>query len=262
MRIFEIKSNDPDEPIVTITLSGEGVEDLPVPDIEVNPANIDFDEVDVGASSKATVTVSNRGEADLTVNAFGPDGGCTDIQSNVLVDPIPDLPLVIPPVVIAPGQSGDVVFTFHPTQVGECTRVFRIESDDPNEGLAEITLTGAGVAIPILDLDVLLTPKNFVAFKGGTIEYQVVINNNTGVQQTFDFWVDVTLPNGTIFPSVGALLGPFRLVLAPSGTILEMIIHNIPRNALSGAHKLNATVGNFPASTVFDQAIFEFFIPQ
>jgi hypothetical protein len=79
------------------------------------------------------------------------------------------------------------------------------------------------------------------------------------LQQTFDFWVNISLPNGEIWPASRAYVGPCELDLAANETILEKIIHNVLRNALSGSHRLNAFVGGFP-STVSDQASFEFYI--
>jgi hypothetical protein len=111
------------------------------------------------------------------------------------------------------------------------------------------------------DFSMSLIPVNRVAYRNETLEYFVEIANNRDFQQDFDFWVTIRLPNGTIWPENRAFFGPSKMTLAANETILKRIVHNVPGNAHSGDHRLNAFVGNFPL-TVIDQASFEFFIMQ
>lgn len=114
------------------------------PDISIVPLAYDFGEVELGSSSTVFVSISNEGDANLTVNDISLQSGLCEDFSVALVS----LPLVIP-------HEGpeDVEITYTPSAVGSCSGVLEITSDDPDEPVVEIELSGIGIepAPPTID---------------------------------------------------------------------------------------------------------------
>ena len=106
-----------------------------VPDIDVTPASHDFGEVTAGSSATAVVTLSNLGDADLTVDslAFAPQ-----------IDSFSMTPPLTLPITIAPEGTHEITVRFAPATVGDFASVLQITSDDPDEPLVEVALTGVG----------------------------------------------------------------------------------------------------------------------
>jgi len=104
---------------------------LAQPDIDVTPTSLGFGDVIVGNSKELSVTVSNSGNANLTVNSVATSGanagefslfnGCT---------------------IVEPGNSCTVTVTFTPTTAGSKTATLSIKSDDPDEATVDVSLAG------------------------------------------------------------------------------------------------------------------------
>ncbi len=114
-----------------------GIKDLPddeVPDIAVEPEEIDFGVVTVGDDEWVDfVTISNIGEADL------------HIQNIELDDPsAPFLLCSITSVLVSPGGSAqfEVIFAPDPGEIAEANIL--IDSDDPDEPVSQVQLYGEG----------------------------------------------------------------------------------------------------------------------
>ncbi|MDY6904680.1 MAG: choice-of-anchor D domain-containing protein [Thermodesulfobacteriota bacterium] len=148
-----ISSNDPDEPSVTISLSGTGQAVVVTePDITVAPTGHDFGDINVGSSSAAvTFTITNDGDDDLSVtdidNSNTTDftvdtggGGCGDSF------------------VLAPAESCTITATFNPATAGDRTADITISSDDPDESSVTISLSGTGVPVVVTAPDISVTP--------------------------------------------------------------------------------------------------------
>ncbi len=143
---FEIASDDPDEGTVVLGLSGNGVS-APTPDITVSPTSHDYGNVIVGLSGSQTFTVTNDGQADLQVSnttLVGTDSGEFNIDSGGGSFTLP------------PGESRNIEVSFAPTSTGGKSATLRIESDDADEGVVDIALSGTGdPAMP----DIVVTPE-------------------------------------------------------------------------------------------------------
>ena len=126
-----IVSNDRDEPVLTISLSGTGVEEA-FPDIYVAATVHDFGQVTIGASALWIVDVTNLGYADLTIS---------DIHSDhefFTAEPIS--------FTVGPSQTEEVHVTFSPTSIGSLFSQIFISSNDPDEPTVTLFLTGAGIS--------------------------------------------------------------------------------------------------------------------
>jgi len=132
---FEIASDDPDTPILTVPLSGEGVAGA-TPDIAVDPTSHDYGQVALGAGSTQAFTVENVGTADLNVSSTqitGPDAGDFAIVSGGGA------------FTLAPMAQQVIEVEFTPSSVGPKSADLEIASDDPDTPLLVVPLAGEGV---------------------------------------------------------------------------------------------------------------------
>jgi hypothetical protein len=143
---LRVASNDPDENPLDVPLGGQGV-DAPTPDIAVAPPSHDFGDVFEGASASQTFQIRNDGAADLSVTAttlVGADSTEFTIDTGGGAT------------TISPGATHDVSIVFHPSSLGARSVTFRIASDDPDESVVDVPLTGVGVEAPIGGIDIVL----------------------------------------------------------------------------------------------------------
>jgi len=127
---FSIESDDPDESILTGNISGNGVPP-PVPDIEVSNNLIDFGPIMVGSSTSKIITISNTGNADL------------NISSSITGSPDFTMKLTCTGT-LQPDHHCPISIVFTPSSTGERTATLTIQSNDPDEGSINITITGKG----------------------------------------------------------------------------------------------------------------------
>ncbi|GAB4389424.1 MAG: hypothetical protein Kow0025_14650 [Thermodesulfovibrionales bacterium] len=141
---FDIPSDDPDENPVTVSVSGNGSA-VPVADISVTDSagqasdlQVPFGQVTAGGSSTETVTVANEGSADLLIG---------DVASGN--------PLAAPFEIVSDGCSGQTLasgaqcvieISFSPADEGQASDSFSIPSNDPDEGIVTVSVSGMGLA--------------------------------------------------------------------------------------------------------------------
>ena len=133
-----IASNDPQHLATAIpaTLHVTGL-----PDIASSAAMLDFGLVQLTATRSETLTVSNRGTERLNV-------------SGVTIDPA-DYAASGAAFALDPGQSMSLPVTFRPSALGGIAGALEIHSDDPDQPLLTVTLTGTGSTGP----DAVIAPS-------------------------------------------------------------------------------------------------------
>ena len=107
------------------------------------------------------------------------------------------------------------------------------------------------------DISIVLTPPItpiVIPANGGNFEYTLNIDNQGTSAITFDVWLDVELPGGTIF---GPLLLRQGMELAVSGNISRNMNQNIPAGAPTGDNIYNGKVGLYP-DLIYSQDSFDF----
>ncbi|UCE20328.1 MAG: choice-of-anchor D domain-containing protein [Gemmatimonadota bacterium] len=124
-----IRSNDPEQASLHVTLLGHGAE----PDIDLSATLLDFMSVALGNASERTLTVRNIGEADLVLTDIHTDNGDFTVSGLTL------------PVTVEKRDSMTVTVTFTPTTVGAIQGSLIVASDDPDEPLISVDLLGEGV---------------------------------------------------------------------------------------------------------------------
>ncbi|RLJ17474.1 hypothetical protein DJ031_14235 [bacterium endosymbiont of Escarpia laminata] len=149
---FDIPSDDPDENPVTVNVDGTGI-GLVVPDITVtdSAAPVDdlaiaFGNVTQATTSDETVTITNDGNADLTIGNIG--------AQDVLVAPFSILNDTCSTQILVPAASCTLTVRFEPTAAGTFNDSFDIPSDDADEASVTVNLSGTGTAIPVPDITV------------------------------------------------------------------------------------------------------------
>jgi len=113
----------------------------------------------------------------------------------------------------------------------------------------------SGAAPPVVTL--AITPDAVSIARSSTLGYTVTATNTTATQQCFDYWENVTLPNGSTYPITGALFGPVNVCLNAGASKSAHLTHGIPMSAPVGAYIFNAYVGTNP-TPVTSEAHFNF----
>ena len=111
-------------------------------DIDVSPAEYDFGEVELGTSSTVILTIYNAGCGDLTVDSIEFAAGSS---ADFTITTIPSLPAVVAP----GGTLGDVEITYTASAEGLAAAGLEIGSDDPDEPLVAVSLSGTGVEVEL-----------------------------------------------------------------------------------------------------------------
>jgi PKD repeat protein len=130
-----IASDDPDEPSVQVSLQGTGA--LLEPDISVTPTLHDFGSVPVTQSGSQSFVVRNDGTSALNVTSTtltGPDAADFGVSNGGAFN-------------LTPGASRNVQVSFNPSSEGAKSAVLELASDDPDESLIVVNLSGTGTPI-------------------------------------------------------------------------------------------------------------------
>lgn len=175
-----IESTDPDEPVVTVSLSGNavGLPDLRITD-SVAPANDGvlslggvLDDGPGGASASEVVTLSNHGSAAFQIQGIAipnPASGflIESVESSVsgpLAMPVASYPL-------PPGNAESLLVTvkFDPAQVGAAGASLEISSDVSGGDTRTVALTGTGLLPGDIEITDSVAPGNDLALAFGDV---------------------------------------------------------------------------------------------
>ncbi len=136
---LQITSNSPGEEFVEIDLTGRGT--MPPMTIEVNDTNHNFGPTNVNYTTSWDLIILNSGWEDLIVDSIRSDNEAFSTD-------FPDSP-----VTLERDDSDTVTVSFTPDNSGDFQGTLSIYSNDPENGLLEITLSGEGTDIPVIIVD-------------------------------------------------------------------------------------------------------------
>jgi hypothetical protein len=200
---LQIASNDPDEPLFAVPLTGN----VPPPDINVAPQSVNFGDVCLGDSKTLNVVVSNQGGCDLNItSAMLLAGSNADFSVSA-----PQLPLVI-----NSGSDAIIQVTLTPTVAngtppggfGARTGTLVLGSNDPDENPLNVALAGN---VPPPDINVSPTALAFGDLCiGDTATLPLEISNQGDCDLTI---TSIALGPGSS-PDFGLLLPQFPLIIA------------------------------------------------
>ena len=141
---LDIPSNDPDEPSVTVNVSGTGAA-LAVPNIVVtddapptDDRQVPFGNVTEATTRDRTVTVSNNGGAPLVLGNVA--------QANGLAAPFSVFSNNCSGESLAPAGSCTVVIRYAPPGLAIANDSFDVPSNDPDEPSGVVSVSGTGIA--------------------------------------------------------------------------------------------------------------------
>ncbi|TKJ41458.1 hypothetical protein CEE37_02540 [candidate division LCP-89 bacterium B3_LCP] len=152
------------------------------------------------------------------------------------------------------------VLSVYGTLISDCTYVeaninvsngVNVEAWYVNGGAGGGGEGGPGVQDTLECVGVMLTPYNppiLIPASGGSFDYNIGVGNGSPTTENFDFWCDVTLPNGSIY---GPVLGPFNLTFLADMYADRDRSQNVPAHAPAGEYSFNAYVGFYPDSATF-----------
>jgi len=131
-----------------------------LPEISVDKTSIDFGGVLLTESKSDTLWLYNSGNGTLKID---------DIQSN-----IPQFTIDVTNCSIAPSDSCQIIISFSPTENDEYSATLTISSNDPDEQITEINISGEGLSpeITLLEsIDFEQVTQNFNSLDYGSDSY-------------------------------------------------------------------------------------------
>ena len=227
---FSIPSNDPAKSSVTVSVSGTGAS-LPTPTISVTDSvaptsdlQVPFGTVTAGGSASQTVTVSNKGNADLLVGAVA--------SLDPLVAPFAITADSCSNQVIAPAASCSLTIAFTPTSLSVFADSFDIPSSDPSKASVTISLSGTGASAAIGDISVTdaVSPADDLQIPYGDVRAGRAVDKAVTVANAGSGELSI----GSI-GSADPLSGPFSIVsdscsgtTLVSGTACSLTVRFVP----------------------------------
>src|SRR5262245_11411454 len=178
---IDIASNDPVTPtlVVPATLTVIGA-----PNISIDADHLDFGTVFLGQTRSLPLTIRNTGSATLTVGPITADTADFSASPATLA--------------IAPRGRTTIQVTFAPGTPVPLTETLTIPSNDPDEPVQTVSLSGAGLVPP----DVQVSPSDIDAdlLTGGQATRTLHIENTGGSDLSFTIGVQSTGAPGVAAP--------------------------------------------------------------
>ncbi len=233
---------------------------VPPPDLIVQGISTDPVFPAPGEPVNVTVTVENQGSGDAT-NSFR-----VDFYKHLTTPPAPhqvgDAYCKIGGLAAGATTTCDVTVKY--VAAGTYDMWAQVDTDEnvseSNEGNNIFGPQPIHVGEVPPNVSVGLSPDATSIPRGGTLGYWVTATNNTSRKQCFEYWANVTLPNGKKYPFSGELFGPYYLCLSPYDSRSAHLTHQIPWGAPLGTYTYNAFVGPYP--TVWDEDHFDFTVTK
>ena len=108
-----------------------------VPEINVTPVSVDYEDVFLKSSVPEVITIGNTGSVELNVSSISFSVGTS---ADFTIGPIPKLPAVV-----TPGSDVAVEVTYSPSDVGSDVGSVEVVSDDADEATVTMPLSGNGL---------------------------------------------------------------------------------------------------------------------
>ncbi len=146
---LRLTSDDADEATIDVSVNGIGM--MPA-DIDPAPMAHDFGDVLLASTASRTFTVRNLGDVNLQVTLAGlTDGDAGEfavVQGHA-------------PFTVAPGAVHNLDVRFAPVSAGPKTTRLRFTSDDQDESVIDVVLTGTATTAP--ELEVVTPPRTMAS---------------------------------------------------------------------------------------------------
>ncbi|HIG75551.1 MAG TPA: choice-of-anchor D domain-containing protein [Bacteroidetes bacterium] len=163
-----VESDDATQPSARVVLAGTGVPP-PAPEISVSADSLGFGGVRTDAVAQDSVRILNEGTADLSLSSIALASGTA---FSILAGG--------DTAVLVPGDSAFVVVQFAPSVAGAQADTLSIASDDADEALVRVELTGTGIGVPLITVTPDSLGLGAVAIGAMTQGTVTVRNEGTG----------------------------------------------------------------------------------
>jgi len=182
---LRIESNDPEENVIIVALTGVGLP--PAPEIGIDPVRIDFGDVALRSNNELPLTVRNIGSADLL------------IESTMILDAESDFGVEFEAnTTLQPGQSLAIPVSYLPLTLGDHVSTLRITSNDDDEQVIDVPLNGTTVLPQLRNEFVGNTGRDHsflilsCEFAGESLVYgsEVAIFNQNDLCCGADYWLE------------------------------------------------------------------------
>lgn len=165
---LHLSSNAPNAPELAISLSGSGLIELN-PEISVSPLALNFDDTEIGSTTSLNTIIANTGSGDLTLSSvaiigtnaadYSIDHDCVDILAS---------------------EDCAITVTFAPLAQGLRNATLTINSNDLDNILVSVSLSGNATAAPMPDLSLDSMTLLFAATTVGQSETLTITASNSG----------------------------------------------------------------------------------
>jgi len=151
---------------------------------------------------------------------------------------------------------------------GETSSAFHFPLVSPIQGAygggfrdAFISKISGSAPPPLPVVTLTLVPDVVTVAQGSVLGYTLTATNTTASIQCFQYWENVNLPGGALYPANGSLLGYIPRICLDGGLSRSVhLTHGLPLFAPIGAYVFNVYDGIYPVSfrTVVDTDSFNF----
>jgi hypothetical protein len=185
-----------------------------VPTLTISPSSIPFGNTTINTPATQTVTLASAGTAPLVINSAALSG--TGFTMSGLTFPV----------TLNPGLAVTLDVQFDPIITGAATGTLSIQSTSSTNGMAVISLSGAGIPHQVaLSWDppgifaVPIASYNTYRLTAGGSAYQL-LNSSVGTQTTY---VDKTVQSGVTYDYIVTSIDSTGVESVPSNTVAATI---------------------------------------
>ena len=221
-----VQGSDGAAPAV-VNLSATAV--APAPQISLSSSSVQFGTVGIGSTSNLNLTISNTGNADLTVSVISLTGAEFSVSG------------ITTPKTIVAGQSAQLGLSFQPKVGGAAAATLSITSNDPANPTMSVALAGTGSTATFGQLQANPASVSFGSVNAGGNATQQIILNNTG---TAAVQISSIAASGAGF-SVNGITTPFTLNATATAT-LNVVFAPTTGGSASGSVTVTSNATNSP----------------
>ena len=195
------------------------------PDITVDPHSLAFGDVLAHSDATAPPVIETR-----TVAILNEGAGDLHLGEIVLEDSTgPYSWANLSAILVQPGGEATFEVSFDPNTAGDVSNTLYVHSDDPDEPVVEVALTGTGIA-PVIDISPDM--YNFGTLYIGCDAEQTFEVSNVGTADLIVSALDFTTASeDLVFDANEATNGPLPWTLPP-GQVKQVTVANIPYDEL------------------------------
>jgi len=188
---------------------------LTAPSLSVTPSSLDFGELLLPdeLTASRTLTLTNSGDAQLGPVVFELDDTTFEVDTSELV-------------LLAPGESAEVEVTYLPDGVGMHDDALHIRSDDPENPVQEVALSGAlSGGILAISPEVYDFGEPYI---GCVLEQTITLDNVGTVGMSVTSLEYATGSADLVFDDETDLHGPLPWLLSPEGAPFTVTVRYTP----------------------------------